>query len=72
MCYHEEKTPAEDEELKVESHARRDRPSWFKAEMVGNVTSINWNKVSALLGMVMFLELLLPKKQYCSILMFFF
>lgn len=34
--FHEEKKVAEEEELKVESHESRDRPSWFKAEMDGN------------------------------------
>lgn len=60
---HEKKKLAEDEELKVDSHDRRDRPSWFKARIVGD-RHMPINKRNEVITLLDMMQIVLC---YCSV-----
>lgn len=57
--FHEEKKVAEEEELKSESHESRERPSWFKAKMAGNMEMLRKMKNIVIIALLDMMRLVL-------------
>lgn len=56
---HEWKKVAEEDELNAESHESRERPSWFKAEMAGNIKMLR-HKIKVMTALLDMMKLAPP------------